>query len=197
MYQHVKRILDIVFSLLGVFLLSPVFVFVAIAIKIESKGPVFFFQERLGYKGRKFNIIKFRSMEVNSESAGVYSDKNDTRVTKVGKIIRAMSIDELPQFFNIIKGEMSIIGPRPPLTYHPKKITEYSSREKARFNVKPGVTGWAQVNGRKQITWSQRFELDAEYVENMNWFFDTKIFFLTIYKVLIMSGNQNVGNTAK
>jgi len=197
MYLTIKRILDFALSFVGIILLAPIFLLVAIAIKIDSRGPVFFLQERLGYRGRVFKIIKFRSMTVNAEGGGVYSDKNDTRVTRIGKIIRATSIDELPQFFNIIKGEMSVIGPRPPLTYHPKEFAEYTQLEKKRFDVRPGVTGWAQVNGRKHITWSQRFEFDAQYVEKLSLWFDVKIFFLTIYKVLSMAQNENIANTAK
>ena len=197
MYKFVKRTIDITLSIIGAIILSPILLVTAIAIKIESKGPIIFKQERIGKNGEVFKIYKFRSMIVGAEKmgTGVYSGKNDTRVTKVGKIIRATSIDELPQLFNIIKGDMSIIGPRPVLTYHPWKYDEYTDQQKKRFSVRPGVTGWAQVNGRKDVEWHKRIELDVEYVENMNLWFDIKIFLKTIKKVILMEDNLNVSKT--
>ena len=135
-------------------------------------------------------------MCVGAEKGGVYSTKNDLRVTRVGKFIRATSIDELPQFINILKGDMSLIGPRPTLTYHPWPLEKYSQEQKKRFLVRPGVTGWAQVNGRKEIHWDRRLMLDVEYVNNLSFTFDMKIFFMTIAKVLAMKDNVNVGETA-
>ena len=145
MYTKIKRGMDIVFS--GLFLLAgaiPLLV-VALLVKIDSKGPALFKQERLGKDGKPFWIYKFRSMVVGAEKtgSGVYSGKNDARVTKIGKILRATSIDELPQLINILKGEMSFIGPRPALTYHPWKFEEYTEEQKKMFAVRPGVTGWA------------------------------------------------------
>lgn len=196
-YKFIKRVIDIVLSIIGIIILSPILLLVAIAIKIESNGPILFLQERIGKNGKIFKIYKFRSMVVGAEKmgSGVYSGKNDARVTKVGKIIRATSIDELPQLFNIIKGDMSIIGPRPVLTYHPWKYDEYTDQQKKRFNVRPGVTGWAQVNGRKDVEWHKRIELDVEYVENMSLWFDIKIFLKTIKKVILMEDNLNVSKT--
>ncbi|RAS79914.1 sugar transferase [Priestia endophytica] len=196
-YKMVKRLMDIVLSLFGLIILSPILVLVAIAIKLESKGPVIFQQERLGLNGETFKIYKFRSMCVGAEKSGVYETKGDARVTKVGKFIRKTSIDEFPQFVNIIKGDMSIIGPRPTLTYHPWPLDEYTEMQKKRFNVRPGVTGWAQVNGRKEVPWDERIEYDVEYVETLSFSFDLKIFFKTILKVLAMKDNINVGETAK
>lgn len=196
-YKKIKRFLDIVLSLVGLTLLFPILLIVAIAIKLESKGPMIFQQERLGLNGKVFKIYKFRSMCVGAEKSGVYEIKGDARVTKVGKFIRKTSIDELPQFINIIKGDMSIIGPRPTLTYHPWPVEEYTKFQKKRFNVKPGVTGWAQINGRKEVPWDKRIEYDVEYVENLSFVFDIKIFFRTIIKVLAMQDNANVGETAK
>ena len=144
MYRHFfKRFFDILFSLLLLLLLSPVFLIAAIAIKIDSKGPVIFKQERIGRKGKVFRIYKFRSMCVNAEhtGSGVYSEKGDARVTRVGKFLRASSIDELPQAVNILKGDMSFIGPRPPLTYHPWPIEEYTDEQRKMFDVRPGITG--------------------------------------------------------
>lgn len=196
-YKRVKRLLDIVISLVGLIILSPILLLVAIAIKLESKGPIIFRQERLGLNGKVFKIYKFRSMHVGAEKSGVYETKNDMRVTKVGKLIRKTSIDELPQFLNILKGDMSIIGPRPTLTYHPWSLEEYTQMQRKRFNVRPGVTGWAQVNGRKGIQWDKRIEFDVYYVENISFRFDVRIFLNTIYKVLFMKDNVNVGETAK
>ena len=141
-YLIVKRIIDIICSILGLIILIPFFLIIAIAIKIESKGPVVFKQKRIGKDGQVFEIYKFRSMVVGAEKmgTGVYSKKGDSRVTKVGKFIRATSIDELPQLLNILKGEMSFIGPRPVLTYHPWEYEEYTEEQKKRFLVRPGVT---------------------------------------------------------
>ncbi|WP_081810645.1 sugar transferase [Bacillus sp. UNC438CL73TsuS30] len=196
-YKNVKRLLDILLSIIGLTILSPILLIVAIAIKLESKGPVIFKQERLGLNGKVFKIYKFRSMCVGAEKVGVYEIKGDTRVTKVGKFIRRTSIDEFPQFVNIIKGDMSIIGPRPTLTYHPWSIEEYTVVQKKRFDVRPGVTGWAQINGRKDVPWNKRIEYDVEYVENLSFSFDIEIFFKTIIKVLAMKDNINIGETAK
>ena len=196
MYPAIKRIIDVFVSVLGLAILSPVLLVTAIAIKVDSRGDVLFLQVRIGLNGRTFKMIKFRSMCVGAEKGGVYSTKNDLRVTRVGKFIRATSIDELPQFINILKGDMSLIGPRPTLTYHPWPLEKYSQEQKKRFLVRPGVTGWAQVNGRKEIHWDRRLMLDVEYVNNLSFTFDMKIFFMTIAKVLAMKDNVNVGETA-
>lgn len=191
--------MDIVFS--GLFLLAgaiPLLV-VALLVKIDSKGPALFKQERLGKDGKPFWIYKFRSMVVGAEKtgSGVYSGKNDARVTKIGKILRATSIDELPQLINILKGEMSFIGPRPALTYHPWKFEEYTEEQKKMFAVRPGVTGWAQVNGRKEVEWQKRIEMNVWYVEHMSFLLDVKIFFKTILKVFTNADNVNSTETAK
>lgn len=196
-YKKVKRILDIIISLFGLIILSPILLIVAITIKFESKGPVIFKQDRLGLNGKTFEIYKFRSMCIGAEKDGVYEKKGDSRVTKVGRFIRNTSIDELPQFVNILKGDMSLIGPRPALTYHPWTYDQYTDEQKRMFYVRPGVTGWAQVNGRKEVEWSRRIELNVEYIDNLSFMFDLKIFFKTIVKVLTMQGNVNVGETAK
>lgn len=196
-YKYIKRFLDFSFALVLIILLSPVLIITAILIRIESEGPALFMQKRLGKDGKEFTIYKFRSMSLNAESGGVYEAKNDPRVTRVGKIIRKTSIDELPQLFNILKGEMSVIGPRPTLTYHPWKLEEYTSEQRRRFEVHPGVTGWAQVNGRKDVMWDDRIKLDIYYVDNMSFLLDSKIFFITIYKVLFMKDNYNSEITVK
>ena len=193
-YRFLKRILDFVFALLLLILLSPLLICVAIMIKVDSKGLVFFKQDRLGLHGRVFKIYKFRSMVMNAEKigSGVYSYEKDPRVTKIGKLIRKTSIDELPQLFNIIKGDMSFIGPRPTLVYHPWLFSNYTIEQKKRFSVLPGVTGLAQVNGRKKIQWPERIVLDVKYVNNMSLFFDVKILFKTVFKVFSMQDVFNV-----
>ena len=198
MYKFIKRTADIIISLLGLIILSPVLGITAILIKIDSKGPVIFKQKRLGKDGKVFDIYKFRSMCVGAEQkgSGVYSGKGDARVTKVGRFIRATSIDELPQLVNILKGDMSIIGPRPPLTYHPWPLEDYSEEQRHMFDVRPGVTGWAQVNGRKDVEWNRRIELNVWYTRNVSFALDFKIFFISIFKVLKNADNENTTETA-
>lgn len=198
--KYVKRILDFLLAIILLILTFPIMLLTAIAIKLEDpEGPILFKQDRLGLHGIPFKIYKFRSMIVNAEKkgTGVYSYENDPRVTKVGKLIRKTSIDELPQLFNIIKGEMSIIGPRPPLTYHPWQLNDYTEEQKIRFNVRPGVTGLAQINGRKDVPWEDRIKYDIEYINELSFLLDIKIFLMTIIKVLTMKDNVNVKETAK
>lgn len=196
-YRAVKRFLDVTASFLGLVLLSPLLLAVSILIKIDSRGPVIFRQKRIGRNGKVFEIYKFRSMCVGAEKtgSGVYSEKGDARVTKIGKILRATSIDELPQLLNILKGEMSFVGPRPPLTYHPWKYEEYTDFQKRMFEVRPGITGWAQVNGRKDVEWHKRIELNIWYVDHMSLLLDIKIMFMTAFKVLTNADNENSGAT--
>ena len=198
MYKSVKRLFDFTLALMALIVLSPVMFVVAIIIKITSPGPVIFKQKRIGLDGKVFEIYKFRSMVVGAESqgSGVYSGKGDARVTPIGKIIRATSIDELPQFINILKGEMSFVGPRPPLTYHPWDYSEYSDFQLRMFEVRPGITGWAQVNGRKDVEWNKRIELNIWYVDNMSLWLDIKIIFTTFLKVLKNEDNENIRETA-
>ena len=193
----IKRVFDIVVSLAALLILWPIMLIVAVAIRIDSPGSALFKQKRLGRNGREFNILKFRSMKANSEhtGSGMYSGKTDNRVTRVGRFIRATSIDELPQCINILKGDMSLIGPRPPLTYHPWKFEEYTDEQKRMFEVMPGITGWAQVHGRKNVEWHKRIEMNVWYVDNISFWLDAKIFFMTILKVLKNSDNENVSAT--
>lgn len=197
MYMVFKRIMDIAFSGMGLIIASPVLLVTAILIKIDSPGKVLFMQERIGKDGKVFRIAKFRSMCMGAEhtGSGVYSGKGDTRVTRVGKFIRATSIDELPQLYNILRGDMSLVGPRPPLTYHPWTIDKYTEEQLHMFDVRPGITGWAQVHGRKDVEWHKRIELNVWYVRNISFFLDVKIFFMTIIKVLRNDDNENVGET--
>ena len=200
MYKHFfKRFIDIVLSLCGLIVLAVPMLVVAVAIRIESKGPAIFKQKRVGLHGKVYEIYKFRSMKMDAEhtGTGVYSEKGDPRVTKIGKIIRATSVDELPQFVNILKGEMSFIGPRPPLTYHPWNYEEYTSEQKRMFDVRPGVTGWAQVNGRKNVEWNKRIEMNVWYVDNVSLWLDIKIAFMTVFKVLANADNVCTGETVE
>lgn len=196
-YRAVKRFLDVTASFLGLVLLFPLLLTVSILIKIDSRGPVIFRQKRIGRNGKVFEIYKFRSMCAGAEKtgSGVYSGKGDARVTRIGKILRATSIDELPQLLNILKGEMSFVGPRPPLTYHPWKYEEYTDFQKRMFEVRPGITGWAQVNGRKDVEWHKRIELNVWYVDHMSLLLDIKIMFMTAFKVLTNADNENSGAT--
>lgn len=197
MYAVFKRICDVIFALILFVVLIPLFIFTSVAIKLESKGPVLFIQQRIGRGAKVFDIYKFRSMCVGAEhtGTGVYSGADDVRVTKVGKVIRALSIDELPQLMNIIKGDMSFIGPRPPLTYHPWEISDYTPFQLRMFEVRPGITGWAQVNGRKEVEWHERIRLNVWYVDHMSLWLDIKILFMTFFKVLKNEDNVNTGET--
>lgn len=193
MYKSFKRFCDFMVSLIALILLSPLFAVISLAIKLDSKGPVIFKQERLGLGGKVFLIYKFRSMCVGAEQTGTgqYSFAGDPRVTKVGKFLRATSIDELPQLVNVLKGEMSIVGFRPPLTYHPWPLEEYTKYQKRMFLVRPGITGWAQVNGRKEVEWHERIRLNVYYVDNMSLLLDIKIVFLTFINVLKNKDNMS------
>ena len=198
MYKHfIKRLLDIVLSVLGIVVCSIPMLIIAVAIKIDSPGPVIFKQKRLGYKGKVYEIWKFRSMCVGAEQTGtgVYSGKGDARVTRVGNILRKTSLDELPQFFNTLVGSMSFVGPRPPMTYHPWSWEEYTDEQRRMFDVRPGITGWAQVNGRKGVEWNRRIEMNVWYVDHVSFWLDLKIMWLTVWKVVSNADNENTGAT--
>ncbi len=200
MYKSVlKRVIDVVLSFMAIVFLAVPMLLIALLIKLDSKGPVLFKQERLGLGGKVYKIYKFRSMCVGAEQmgTGVYSGDGDPRVTRMGKIMRATSIDELPQLLNILKGEMSFVGPRPPLTYHPWNIEDYTEEQLRMFEVRPGITGWAQVNGRKTVEWNNRIRLNVWYVDNCSLMLDIKILFLTFYKVIKNEDNENVGATVE
>ena len=199
-YLYLKRAMDIVGSLCGVILLSPIFLIVAIAIKIEDpKGPVFFKQTRVGKNEKTFKMYKFRSMVVDAEeqlgdllhknevSGAMFKMKNDPRVTKIGKFIRKTSIDELPQLINVLKGEMSLVGPRPPLVNEVKVYTNY---QKQRLLVTPGCTGLWQATVRNSVGFEEMVELDVEYIKNRSLYYDIKIIFMTV-RVLFGSDNAH------
>lgn len=172
-----KPFFDWVIAFFALIILLPLFLVIGLAVKLDSKGPMFFIQERLGKNGKVFNVFKFRSMVVNK---GRDKDnklfENDPRITQVGSFIRKTSIDEIPQLINIIKGEMSFIGPRPPLTYFPKKYPDYTEFEKKRFLVKPGISGLAQLRCREVHDWDINIPIDVEYVEKQSLFFDLRLF---------------------
>lgn len=188
MYRHIKRILDFTLSIIALIILSPLFLLIGLAIKIESSGPVFFTQQRVGLNKQSFKIYKFRSMYTKAPANSPTWDLNnpDKYITKIGKIIRRRSIDELPQLINIIKGEMSIIGPRP-VVWTEKKLIEKRDKYQA-FLAKPGLTGLAQINGRDHLNYIEKAFLDGEYAQNVNLLNDVKIFFGTITYVLKMDG---------
>lgn len=183
-----KRIFDIISSLLAIILLIPVWIIFPIIIKIDSKGPVFFKQNRRTKKGKVFKILKFRSMVVNAEKTGtgLFNYENDVRVTKVGKFIRKTSIDELPQLFNILFGQMSVVGPRPCVEYELGDFDTLNSKYKKRFKMKAGLTGYAQVKGRNDISWDDKVILDNKYIDLFRKYgilIDIKILFDSVLKV--------------
>lgn len=183
-----KRIVDITISILGIIILIPFFVIVSLLIKLESSGEVFFKQCRVGKNGKIFKIYKFRSMIINAVNlgAGLYMEgEDDFRITKIGKIMRKTSIDELPQLFNILKGDMSIVGPRPLLKI---TIDQMSEIQKERLSVRPGITGWAQVNGRNELTMKERVDKDLWYIKNQNMNLDMKIIIKTVKIILFREG---------
>lgn len=188
MNLFLKRAFDIVSAGLLTIILLPVWIVVAIAIKVDSKGPVFFKQGRRTKDGRVFQMLKFRSMVVNAEQmgAGLFNYENDPRVTKVGRFLRNTSIDELPQLINIIKGDMSVVGPRPCVTYELGDFDSLNNRYKKRFQVKAGLTGWAQVKGRNDISWDEKVTYDNKYVDCFNKrgiLIDIRILFESVIKV--------------
>jgi exopolysaccharide biosynthesis polyprenyl glycosylphosphotransferase len=166
---------------------APLMVLAAIAVKLESRGPLFYRQERVGLHGRPFMVTKFRSMRQDAEKDGKprWATKDDDRVTRVGKFIRRTRIDELPQLFNVFTGEMSLVGPRPLLMEY---LSLYTPEQARRHEVRPGITGWAQVNGRNAISWADKFELDVVYVQKQNLWLDIKILWMTVRKVLVRDG---------
>lgn len=194
-YKPIKRGLDIVFGVVGLSATAPLLIACAIAIKTDTPGPTIFKQARLGLNGIPFTMYKFRSMTVGAEAGGVYETAGDVRVTKVGRVLRRTSLDELPQLVNIIRGEMSFVGPRPTLTYHPWPLDEYSEQQRVRFDVRPGVTGLSQISGRKQLPWTERLILDAEYTNRVSFGLDAMIVLRTFRQILSAAENVNVEAT--
>lgn len=184
MYKCVKRFFDIVSSLLAIIVLAVPMVILAVLIRVKLGGPVLFKQERPGKDGRIFTLIKFRTMTNACDENGELLP-DEVRLTKFGVFLRSTSLDELPELFNILKGDMSVVGPRPLLVQYLPRYNEHQSR---RHLVRPGLTGWAQVNGRNAISWEQKFDYDVEYVENVNLFLDIKIIFMTVVNVIKKDG---------
>jgi lipopolysaccharide/colanic/teichoic acid biosynthesis glycosyltransferase len=190
MYKvYFKPLLDFVVSLVGVIILSPIFLVIFISLFISNNGKVFFVQSRPGKNGKIFKIIKFRTMNNKKDAQGnLLPDAN--RLTYLGKIVRKTSLDEIPQLINVLKGDMSLIGPRPLL---PEYLSLYNERQKKRHAVKPGITGWAQINGRNAVEWNKKFEFDVWYVENLSFILDLQILFLTLKKVVKLEGVNREG----
>ena len=183
-----KRLFDVLLAGLVLVVLAPLFALIALLIRLTTDGPVFYVQERIGKDGKPFPFIKFRTMVVEAETqgAGILCLKDDPRVTTIGKILRRVSLDELPQLLNVLRGEMSVIGPRPGLAY---QVSKYTPEQRRRLSVRPGLTGWAQVNGRNSITWEKRIERDLEYVQRMSFAMDLLIVLRTV-PAMLMSTNQ-------
>ncbi len=183
-YKYIKRILDIISSLLAIIILSPLLAVTAVLVKTKLGSPVLFKQERPGKDEKIFTLMKFRTMtDERDENGELLPD--EVRLTKFGKFLRSTSIDELPELFNILKGDMSVIGPRPLLVEY---IPRYNEHQHRRHEVRPGLSGWAQVNGRNSISWEEKFDLDVEYVDNYSFAMDVKILFMTVLNVLKKEG---------
>jgi len=184
-----KRSLDLVLSFSGLILFSWIFLLIALAIKLDSRGPVFFKQARPGKNGKVFYIYKFRTMKnIRDENRKLLPD--DQRLTKIGNLLRRLSLDELPELWNLMKSDMSLVGPRPLLIQY---LGRYTPEQARRHDVKPGITGWAQINGRNAITWEQKFALDVWYVDHQSLWLDLKIIALTIWKILMREGINQPG----
>ena len=184
MYKYIKRFFDIVSSLLAIIILSPVLVITSIFVRTKLGSPVLFKQERPGKDEKIFTLMKFRTMtDERDENGELLPD--EFRLTKFGQFLRSTSIDELPELFNILKGDMSVIGPRPLLVRY---LPRYNEHQHRRHEVRPGLSGWAQVNGRNTVSWEDKFNMDVEYVENYSMFMDIKILFMTIVNVLKHDG---------
>jgi lipopolysaccharide/colanic/teichoic acid biosynthesis glycosyltransferase len=185
MYRHfIKPLCDFFIALFLLIILSPIILLTAILLFLTNNGKVFFFQQRPGLNSKPFKIIKFKTMRDAFDKEG-FPLPDDLRLTKVGSIVRSASLDELLQLINVLKGDMSLIGPRPLLMQY---LPRYSSEQAKRHNVKPGITGWAQVNGRNAINWEQKFKYDVEYVEKQSFTLDTRILWLTFFKVIQRKG---------
>lgn len=187
--SFIKILLDLTLSFVLLLLSLPILILCSILLFISNQGQVFFFQPRPGKNGEIFTIIKFKTMTDSKDNSGNFLPDNQ-RLTVIGKWIRKLSIDELPQIINVLKGDMSLIGPRPLLKEY---LPLYNSKQKRRHEVKPGITGWAQVNGRNAISWEEKFDMDVWYVDNVTFLLDIKIFFLTIAKILKKEGISSLG----
>jgi lipopolysaccharide/colanic/teichoic acid biosynthesis glycosyltransferase len=183
----IRRAIDIAISSVTLLLSSPVLALVMVVIRLESPGPVIYSQRRAGLDGQAFDVLKLRTMVDGAEhlGAGLALDANDSRITRVGAFLRRTSLDELPNLLNVLRGEMSVIGPRPTL---PAQVAQYTPRQRGRLQIKPGITGWAQVNGRASLPWEERIELDLFYIAHRSLLLDLKILWRTVAMVLGGSG---------
>jgi lipopolysaccharide/colanic/teichoic acid biosynthesis glycosyltransferase len=189
-YNHyLKSLFDFLAAFMGLLVLSPIFILTTIALAMANDGKPFFFQKRPGRKSRVFSIIKFKTMNDGTDAFGSLLPDSQ-RLTKVGAIVRKTSLDEIPQLLNVLKGDMSLVGPRPLLTQY---LPLYNDYQRRRHEVKPGITGWAQVNGRNAISWEEKFELDVWYVDNQSFWLDLKILWLTVRKVIVREGISQEG----
>lgn len=184
-----KRLLDLTAALIGLFILSPIFLLVTLALTFANTGQPFFFQTRPGLRGRLFRIVKFKTMNDRKDAQGQLLPDAD-RLTAVGRFVRKTSLDEIPQLLNVLKGDMSLVGPRPLL---PQYLPLYSPQQARRHEVRPGITGWAQVNGRNAISWQQKFDYDVWYVDHLSFLLDLKIMLLTLKKVVVREGISQEG----
>ena len=188
--NYLKRVLDIICSLGFILCFWWVYILIAILVKVKLGSPIIFKQKRPGLNGKIFTMYKFRSMiDAKDKDGNLLSDAE--RLPKFGKLLRATSLDEIPEFLNVLKGEMSLIGPRPLLVEY---LERYNDEQKRRHDVRPGITGWAQVNGRNAISWEEKFKYDVEYVDKLSFLFDMKIIFLTIKKIVVKEGISHEGN---
>lgn len=191
MYKHFfKRFFDFIIALIGLIILSPVFIIVTVGLYIVNEGKPFFYQARPGLNERIFKIIKFKTMNDKTNREGQLLPDAE-RITSIGSFVRKTSLDEIPQLINVLKGDMSLIGPRPLL---PQYLSLYNQTQKRRHNVRPGITGWAQVNGRNAISWTKKFELDVWYVDNLSVKTDLRVFFTTFKKVFKSEGVSQEGH---
>jgi lipopolysaccharide/colanic/teichoic acid biosynthesis glycosyltransferase len=182
-YELTKRALDLLGAGVGLTISAPLLAASALAVRLEDGGPVFFRQERVGQDGRLFEVLKLRTMivDAHTQGAGYAVDKGDSRITRVGSLLRRTSLDELPQLWNVLRGEMSLVGPRPTLAY---QVEQYTERQRRRLEARPGLTGWAQINGRASLSWPERIELDVWYVEHRSLALDLRILVRTVAVLL-------------
>jgi lipopolysaccharide/colanic/teichoic acid biosynthesis glycosyltransferase len=186
-----KRTFDVIVSAVALVILSPLLLLLAVVVGVSSGFPVFFLQERVGFRGRLFRIIKFRTMTRNAEqqTKGQWITASNPYVTPVGRFLRRTSLDEVPELVNVLKGDMSLVGPRPTV---PEHVTRYDEFQRRRLEVRPGITGWAQVNGRNSISWTERIKLDVWYIDHWTPWLDIRILLMTIVQVLTQRGVEDV-----
>lgn len=201
-HYYIKRVFDLILGVLGLISAFPLFLIIALFIKIESKGNIFFKQARLGKNLEPFFIYKFRSMVEGAEAmeAGIFNEIDDSRITRIGNLLRNTSLDEIPQLLNIIKGDMSFVGPRPPVTYELGDLNQLTQEFNDRFRMKPGVTGLAQVNGRNELSWDEKVKYDNRYIElfaKYGILIDIKLLFLTIVKIIKNEGSHELSENVE